>query len=88
MIPSIVLNKIYRYIWYHNQKALCTEYHKRIRLSRISHYITLDYPAIFNDTIRQYNYRNLSNVVNTGEIYDINCLIVANLPKTYKYTKI
>jgi len=39
MIPYIILNKIYLYIWLMKQRGLCVEYHKKIKILRNREYV-------------------------------------------------
>jgi hypothetical protein len=73
--PSIILNKIYWYLWRLKNRDLCIEYHKRV--------ISI-YHKVYFDLIL-YNYRNMDMMTNFNHsaIYSITMVDVGHLPKNY-----
>jgi hypothetical protein len=86
-IPSIVLNKIYWYLWRYTQNELCKEYHRRITyqndIMRLStdNKNKLTYYNHFN--YREWHYWNMSVYIYIHRaFFDTN---VVKLPKNYFY---
>jgi hypothetical protein len=79
MFPSIILNKIYWYLWRIKQTDLCQEYNQRIAVYEGTYceFLSLDDIA--------YNYRTLDINNIYAPIYDIDCKKIAILPKNYVY---
>lgn len=59
MIPTIILNKIYEYLFRLNNRELCKEYHMRIEYENDCHCILLDHnPFNWRITEDYYRYNN------------------------------
>ena len=80
VIPYIILDKIYWYLWKLKQKDLCQEYHQRIDT-----YIGNQIEFMSFDDLA-YNYRIMNIHTIYDPIYDLNSRKVAILPKNYIYT--
>jgi hypothetical protein len=62
MIPEIVLNKIYWYLWHYKQINLCIEYHKRVVFHDDESYLIFD-DYIYNSRfLRHQNHLWVSSI--------------------------
>jgi hypothetical protein len=75
IIPLIILNKIYWYLWKINQHKLCLEYHKRIicnyddSIGFVDENIDANTPFI--DVPNIFNWRNLDDLHKLDKIYKL-----------------
>jgi len=87
MIPEIVVNKVYWYIWKMKQREICKEYSKRVNVSSRME-IIINVKKNKKEWIFKYNWRNLEdkffyNIYN----YNYDCVfIVGKLPKNYVFS--
>ena len=74
MIPEIIINKIYWYIWKHKQKGICLEYGNKIKYTS-----KFKYAIVFDG--KSYNWRNLN--ISQFRVYNMKSQAVSNISKNY-----
>ena len=90
MIPYIILNKIYWYIWKLNQCDLSREYDQRVKVITYHQCYLEQCMCMQKDRFRSikfdeghYNYRRLDRNYN-DTIYDKQGVEISFIPKNYK----